>query len=219
MTSDGTEQATGIVGGDQDKTREETQPPESSPHPGIPMEGTVPSEGADPAEGTVPAEDARPEEGTIPAESAAAVGAGASRAGSSGSGLGVLGGIAVVSSGLGLSSLIGNPLSDMLRARQEIVGQIEAGTGGGDQIEAFYGAPWHTTALVNGIIALVAVVIGAVVLFAHARRADKQPWVTAVAVGGVVLGLLGVLLAGGMYLDLFAAQPELPAAPQLGAGG
>lgn len=144
----------------------------------------------------------------------------AARTGSSGSGLGVLGGIALVSSGLGLSSLIGNPLSDMLRARQEIVGQIEAGAGGGgDQIEAFYGAPWHTTALINGIIALVAVVIGAVVLFAHARRADKRPWVTALAVGGVVLGLLGVLLAGGMYLDLFAAQPELPAAPQLGAGG
>ncbi|MCP2253123.1 hypothetical protein LY13_001871 [Prauserella aidingensis] len=148
------------------------------------------------------------------------MGAGTSRAGSSGSGVGVLGGIALVSSGLGLSSLIGNPLSDMLRARQEIVGQIEAGTGGGgDQIEAFYGAPWHTTALVNGIIALVAVVVGAVVLFAHTRRADKRPWVTALAVGGVVLGLLGVLLAGGMYLDLFAAQPELPAAPQLGAGG
>lgn len=166
---------------------------------------------AEESEGTQPQE--LPPEPAVPSDSAAA-NTGASRSGS-----GILGGIAVVSSGLGLSSLIGNPLSDMLRAREEIVGQIEAGTGGGDQIEAFYGAPWHTSALVNGVIALVALVIGAVVLLAHMRSSDKRPWVTALAVGGMVLGLLGLLLAGGMYLDLFAAQPELPAAPQLGAGG
>ncbi|KID32133.1 hypothetical protein [Prauserella rugosa] len=138
-----------------------------------------------------------------------------------GSGSGVLGGIAVVSTGLGLSSLIGNPLSEMLRARQEIMGQIEAGMGGAgsDQIESFYGAPWHTTALVNGVIALVAAVIGAVVLLVHTRRSDARPWVTALAVGGLVLGLIGLVLAGGMYLDLFASQPELPAAPPMAPGG
>ncbi|WP_253856003.1 hypothetical protein [Prauserella alba] len=189
MTSDGTEQPTGIVDGDHHDAPEGTQSPETSLAPEASPEQADPS--GVPTAGT----------------------------GASGSGAGVLGGIAVVSAGLGLSSLIGNPLSDMLRARQEIVGQIEAGAGGGDQIEAFYGAPWHTTALVNGIIALVAAVVGGVVLLAYARRSDKRPWVTALAVGGVVLGLLGLLLAGGMYLDLFAAQPELPTAPQLGTGG
>jgi hypothetical protein len=39
-----------------------------------------------------------------------------------------------------------------------------------------------------------------------------------VALGGVVLGGLGVLVAGGMYLDLFAAQPVLPQTPPLGGG-
>jgi hypothetical protein len=132
----------------------------------------------------------------------------------------VAGGFAIVSAGLGLSSLTGTALGDMLRSRKEIMGQIEASTGGGgDQIEAFYGAPWHTAALVNGILALVAVLIGGVLLAALARRVDTRPWVKAVALGGVVLGAVGILVAGGMYLDLFAAQPELPATPMPGTGG
>lgn len=130
---------------------------------------------------------------------------------------GGLGAGAAVSAGLGLSSLTGTSLSEMLRSRKEIVGQIEAATGGGgDQVEALYGAPWHTAALVNGIFALVAVLIGSgVLLVARVRRADPgQPWVTAVALGGVVLGAIGLLVAGGMYVDLFADQPALP-----GVGG
>jgi hypothetical protein len=132
----------------------------------------------------------------------------------------VAGGVAIVSSGLGLCSLTGTALSDMLRSREEIVGQIEAsiGGGGGDQIEAFYGGPWHAAALVNGIFALVAVVLGGVVFAVHARRSDTQAWVKAVAVAGAALGAVGVLVAGGMYFDLFAAQPELPQAPTLGGG-
>ncbi|WP_351237105.1 hypothetical protein [Streptomyces sp. NPDC002133] len=125
------------------------------------------------------------------------------------------GAAAVVSAGLGLCSLTGTPLSDMLRSRKELIGQIEAGTGGGvDQIEAFYGAPWHTAALLNGIFALAAVVIGGVLLAMHAGRASTRPWVKAVALGGVVLGAIGLLVAGGMYLDLFASAPELPTSPR-----
>lgn len=137
---------------------------------------------------------------------------------------GVLAGAgAVVSAGLGLSSLTGNSLSEMLRSRKEIMGQIEASTGGGggDQVEAAYGAPWHTVALVNGIFALVALLVGGAVLAALARRADSQPWVKAISLGGAVLGVIGLAVAGGMYFDLFAAQPELPQqpAPMPGAGG
>jgi hypothetical protein len=54
------------------------------------------------------------------------------------------GAAAVVSAGLGLSSLTGTGLGDMMRSRQEIIGQIEASVGGGagvDQIDTFYGAP------------------------------------------------------------------------------
>jgi hypothetical protein len=130
------------------------------------------------------------------------------------------GAAAVASAGLGLASLTGTGIGDMLRARAEIVGQIEASVGGGavDQIDAFYGSPWHTTALVNGAVALVAVLIGCVLLTARSNRPTSQTWVKAVALGGVVLGGLGVLVAGGMYLDLFAAPPVLPQTPPLGGG-
>ncbi|MQA63746.1 MAG: hypothetical protein GEU86_20270 [Actinophytocola sp.] len=126
------------------------------------------------------------------------------------------GAAAVLSAGIGVSSLTGTSLSEMLRSRQEVIGQIEAGAGGGggDQVQALYGTPWHTTAVVNGIFALIAVLIGGALLAVHAKRADTRPWVTAVALGGVVLGALGLLVAGGMYFDLFGAQPELPAMPQ-----
>jgi hypothetical protein len=128
------------------------------------------------------------------------------------------GAAAVVSAGLALSSLTGTGVSDMLRARAEIVGQIEASVGGAgvDQVAAFYGSPWHTAALVNGAVALVAVVIGVVLLAAHSGRPTTRAWVRAVALGGVVLGGIGLLVAMGMYLDLFAAPPELPQTPQLG---
>jgi hypothetical protein len=130
------------------------------------------------------------------------------------------GAAAVVSAGLGFTSLTGTGLGDMLRSRQEIVGQIEATVSGGtgDQVDALYGAPWHTAALVNGIIALVAVLVGGALLAAHSRRAGTPSWIKAVALGGAVLGALGLLIAGGMYLDLFAAQPELPMAPMMGGG-
>jgi hypothetical protein len=130
----------------------------------------------------------------------------------------VAGAAAVVSAGLGLSSLTGTGVGDMLRARAEIVGQIQASTGGAgiDQVEAFYGAPWDTAALVNGAVALVAVVIGGVLLAASSGRPIAREWVRAVAFGGVVLGGIGLFVAAGMYLDLFAAAPELPRMPQLG---
>ena len=129
-----------------------------------------------------------------------------------------LGAAAVVSAGLAVSALTGTGIGDMLRARSEIVGQIEAGVSGGavDQVEALYGRPWDTAALVNGAVALVAVVIGGILLAAQSGRPTTRAWVRAVALGGVVLGGIGLVVAAGMYLDLFAAAPELPQAPQLG---
>ncbi|OEV12022.1 hypothetical protein [Streptomyces nanshensis] len=136
-----------------------------------------------------------------------------------GSGLGA-GAAAVVSAGLGLSSITGTSLSEMLRDRKQLIGQIESsaqgaqgGGGGADQINALYGAPWHATALLNGIFALLAVLVGGVLLALAARRADTRSWVKGVALGGVILGVIGLVVAGGMYLDLFASAPEVPSAP------
>lgn len=129
---------------------------------------------------------------------------------------------AVVAAGLGLSSMTGTTLSDMLQSRQEIIGQIAASTGaGGDPVEAAYGAPWHAAAAVNGVFALLAVLLGGALLAAVARKADTRPWVRALAFGGVLLGAVGLVVSAGMYLDLFAAQPTVPTQPAIppGAGG
>lgn len=130
------------------------------------------------------------------------------------------GAAAVVSAGLGLCSLTGTSFGEMLRERKQLIGQIESsaqgpqgGGSGADQINALYGAPWHAGAMVNGFFALIAVVVGGVLLATVAKRAETSSWVKAVALGGVVLGGIGILVAGGMYFDLFASAPEMPAAP------
>lgn len=129
----------------------------------------------------------------------------------------VAGAIAIVSAGLGLSSVSGTWLGDMLRARAEIVGQIEAssGTGGGNPVDAVYTTPWNTVALANGAFALVAVVLGGLLLLARGTRADTPTWVKAVTLGGIVLGLCGLFVSGGMYFDLFASKPQMPTTPGL----
>ena len=129
----------------------------------------------------------------------------------------VTGALAFVAAGLGLVSLTGNSLGDMMRAREELLGQISAATAGpADQIAALYSSPWHTVALVNGVLALVAVVVGAITLGVRGRAAGTPSWVKAVALGGTVLGVIGLIVAGGMFLDLFAAAPQLPPMPGLG---
>lgn len=128
------------------------------------------------------------------------------------------GAAAVVSFGLGLSSLTGTALGDMLRARMEVIGQIAlgggTGSGGVDQVQALYGDPWHAAAFANGIFAVLAVLVGGAVLAVYSGQANGRTWVRSVALGGFVLGLGGALIAGGMYFDLLAPQPQLP-----GAGG
>ncbi len=131
------------------------------------------------------------------------------------------GAVAVVSAGFGLVSLTGSSLGDMLRTRQEIVGQIELRSGGGgDQVEAAYGAPWEIIAMVNGAFAVLAVFLGGALLAVHANNAETKGWIKAVALGGALLGVIGLGIAGGMYFDLFGADPVLPQPPAMpGAGG
>ena len=130
------------------------------------------------------------------------------------SGGGLAGAGAVVAAGLGLASLTGTSVGDMLRERESLVGQIQAATGSpGDTIESFYGAPWDVAAVVNGVVALVAVLVGLVLVLGPAARPAAGAWVRPVALGGLVLGVLGLLVSGGMYLDLFASTPVLPQMP------
>lgn len=130
----------------------------------------------------------------------------------------VAGAVAFVGAALGLVSLTGTSLADKLHTRREIIGQIDSNSGAEvDQMEAFYSAPWNTVAFTNGAFALLAVLVGGgVLLTLHGRRTEARPWVKALALGGVILGCIGLLIAVAMNFDLFAEQPELPTAPMGG---
>ncbi|MEU1946734.1 hypothetical protein ABZ554_30925 [Streptomyces sp. NPDC020125] len=130
------------------------------------------------------------------------------------------GAASVVAAGLGLASLSGTWLGTMLQERKQLTGQIKAQSGSAaDQIATVYGTPWHTTALVNGLFALAAVVIAAVVLLRQRRPVTTgAPWVSAVAWGAVALGVIGLLIAAAMGLDIFSELPKVPASPNTPAG-
>jgi|SRR5699024_6468863 len=126
------------------------------------------------------------------------------------SGGAVAGAGAVVSAVLGAMSLLGNPLSEMLRRHKTLSAQLDQTPGGSsDQIDVMYTMPWHTVALSNGIIAVLGVLLGGVVLATWLQARHTQ-WAKAVALGGMILGVLGVLMSAGMYFDLFATPPEMP---------
>ncbi|WP_411101752.1 hypothetical protein [Streptomyces sp. cmx-4-9] len=120
---------------------------------------------------------------------------------------------AIVAAGLSLIALSGSWAARLLAERQGLVGQI-----GGDktappaeQIAALYGDGWQLTALVNGAVSTVALLIAVFVL---ARPAFGTPartlpaWVRAVAWAAVVLGAVGVLVFGFLY---FLPLPKVPA--------
>ncbi|WP_055552263.1 hypothetical protein [Streptomyces sp. NBRC 110028] len=136
---------------------------------------------------------------------------------------GVLSGAAAVAAaGLGLASLTGTWLGTMLQEREQLTGQIKAQSGAAaNQIEAVYGTPWHTTAFFNGLFGLAAVVIAAVVLLRQrtATPASGTTWVTAVAWGAVALGVIGLVIAAVMGLDVFTPMPKVPAGPGGGPTG
>lgn len=124
------------------------------------------------------------------------------------------GAAAVVSGALGLASLTGTWTGKVLSERETLLGQIKTAQGGSAsaQIHEIYGDSWHTTAAVNGGFALLALLVGAFVLARPAFGAPDAPpqpvWVRAVALGGLVLGAIGLLLSVGMYFDLFATLPS-----------
>jgi hypothetical protein len=132
------------------------------------------------------------------------------------------GAAAVVGAGLGLASLTGTWLSDLISERQELIGQINGQTATPEeQVATIYGTPWHTTALINGCFALAAIVVaGAVLLLPAFRKTGEESptWVRAVAVGGVALGVIGLVIAAVMWFDVFTDLPAIPEQPALPPG-
>jgi hypothetical protein len=125
---------------------------------------------------------------------------------------------AVVAVGLGVVGLTGAWPGRVAAERETLLGQIKTASGGSvaQQISEIYGDAWHSTALVNGLFALLALLVGVFALVRPAFGAparDPQPgWVRAVATAGIALGVLGVLISVGMYFDLIVALPTAGAA-------
>ncbi|MEO3767444.1 hypothetical protein [Streptomyces sp. B8F3] len=124
------------------------------------------------------------------------------------------GAAALVGAALGLASLTGTWLADLVSARRELTGQLESANGtAAEQISAAYGTPWHTIALFNGLTAVVALIVSAAVLVRPAfGDSALRPvvWVRAVAVAGLVLGALGLVIAAVMRFDVFTDLPTVP---------
>ncbi|MFJ6794194.1 hypothetical protein [Streptomyces sp. NPDC091268] len=123
----------------------------------------------------------------------------------------------VVAAGLGLVALSGSWVSRVIAERQTLIGQIESAnaTTTEAKIEALYGNAWHLTALVNGVLSTLALLIAVFVLARPAFGAPGRTlltWVRAVSWAAVALGALGVLLFGLMYFDILVPLPTAPAA-------
>ncbi|MFF1649744.1 hypothetical protein [Streptomyces sp. NPDC058240] len=125
---------------------------------------------------------------------------------------------AVVAAGLGVVALTGSWTGKVAAERETLIGQIKTSGGGtaAQQISEIYGDAWHSTALVNGLFALLALLVG---IFALVRPAFGAPsahpqpgWVRAVATAGIALGVLGLLISVGMYFDLIVPLPTAGAA-------
>ncbi|MFD3972142.1 hypothetical protein [Streptomyces cyaneofuscatus] len=123
------------------------------------------------------------------------------------------GATAVVSAALGIVALTGAWSGRIAAERETLMGQIQTagGSSAAQQISEIYGDAWHATALVNGVFAVLALLVGAFVLarpaFGTPATRPQPAWIRAVALAGVALGTLGVLISAGMYFDLFLSLP------------
>ncbi|KUO07562.1 hypothetical protein [Streptomyces sp. DSM 15324] len=119
---------------------------------------------------------------------------------------------AVVAAVLGFVSLSGSWIGTVAGARQTLVGQLQTSSTAGvaKQVQALYGDAWHATALWAGLFALTALVVGVVVLArpAFGNPGPQAPWIKSVSWAGVVLGVIGLLLAVLKYTDALLGLPS-----------
>ncbi|MDP9684241.1 MULTISPECIES: hypothetical protein [Streptomyces] len=152
------------------------------------------------------AKDASPvEDGEAAAEDGAAAGPGPTGVGQ--------GAGAVVSAGLGVVSLTGSWVGTVASARESLVGQLSTSSSSdvATLIEKGYGNAWQATALWGGVFALVALIVGVVVLARPAFGAPgrpQAPWIKSVSWAGVALGVIGLLLAVLKYTDVLLGLPS-----------
>ena len=120
---------------------------------------------------------------------------------------------AVVSAALGLVSLTGSWIGTVAAARETLKGQLQTSSSASvaTQVKEVYGDAWQTSAVWGGLFALLALVVGVVVLVRPAFGAPGKPqatWIKSVAWGGVSLGVIGLLLAVLKYTDILLGLPS-----------
>jgi hypothetical protein len=125
------------------------------------------------------------------------------------------GAAAVVSAGLGVVSLTGSWVATVAAARESLNGQLQLQASStasvAAQVKEVYGDAWATTALIGGLFALAALIVGVVVLVRPAFGAPGKPqaaWIKSVAWAGVSLGVVGLVLAVAKYSDLILGLPS-----------
>ncbi|MFB6516877.1 hypothetical protein [Streptomyces sp. NPDC056401] len=121
---------------------------------------------------------------------------------------------AIVAAGLGLVALSGSWTSRVIGERETLKGQISSAnaTTTADKIEALYGNAWHMTALVNGVLSTIALLIAVFVLARPAFGAPGRTlpaWVRSVSWAAVIVAAIGVLAFAFMYV---LSLPVAPAA-------
>lgn len=121
---------------------------------------------------------------------------------------------AVISAGLGVVSLTGSWLGTVAGARESLIGQLQTSQGASvaQQIKQVYGDQWHAIALVGGVFALLAMIVGVVVLARPAFGVpgiSQAPWIKSVSWAGVILGLIGLLLAVLKFSDAILGLPSV----------
>ncbi|MFG3157688.1 hypothetical protein ACGF7W_37280 [Streptomyces sp. NPDC048219] len=121
---------------------------------------------------------------------------------------------AVVSAGLGIVSLTGSWVGTVASAREAVFGQLETTQSSNVQtmLEKGYGDAWQATALWGGVFALIALIVGVVVLVRPAFGAPGRPqaaWIKSVSWAGVALGVIGLILAVLKYTDVMLAVPSV----------
>ncbi|MFF3211609.1 hypothetical protein ACFYYB_13240 [Streptomyces sp. NPDC002886] len=120
---------------------------------------------------------------------------------------------AIVAAGLGLIALSGSWTSRVIAERETLKGQISSAnaTTTEAKIEALYGNAWHMTALTNGVLSTIALLIAVFVLARPAFGAPGRTlpaWVRSVSWAAVVVAAIGIVAFAFMYL---LALPTAPA--------
>ncbi|MFH8975428.1 hypothetical protein [Streptomyces sp. NPDC017890] len=121
---------------------------------------------------------------------------------------------AVVSAGLGLVSLTGSWVGTVASNRESVFGQLETSSSSNvqDMLERGYGDAWQATALWGGVFALIALIVGVVVLVRPAFGVPGKPqaaWIKSVSWAGVALGVIGLVLAVLKYTNVILDVPAV----------